>query len=111
MKAKFDFNKINKKMPYTVPNDFFIKMEEDIWKEVKEVSNKKSKSRFLYLNITIKALSTIAAAVALFIILDNTFTESKAIEISDVEQAFCNLSHEDQSYIISIYNDDVFINE
>lgn len=36
MKADFDFDKVGKRMPYTVPDDFFTEMENNIWKEVKK---------------------------------------------------------------------------
>ena len=34
MNPDFDFDKVGKRMPYKVPDDFFSKMEKDIWKEV-----------------------------------------------------------------------------
>jgi len=32
MNPDFDFDKVGKRMPYKVPDDFFSKMEKDIWK-------------------------------------------------------------------------------
>ena len=44
------------------------------------------------------------------IIVKNVFFEQHTT-ISDVEQAFSKLSEEDQNYIITVFEDDVFINE
>ena len=35
MNKDFDFDKVGKQMPYTTPEGFFDKLEEDIWAEVK----------------------------------------------------------------------------
>ena len=41
MNKDFDFDKVGKRMPYTTPDGFFDKLEDDIWKEVKNDSQEK----------------------------------------------------------------------
>lgn len=110
MKTDFNFSKIGKKMPYTVPDDFFEQIEDTILEKVKNhqpISSKPKKKNRL---ITFKVTLAIAATIALFFIIKSVFFEQHAT-ISDVEQAFSKLSKEDQNYIITVFEDDVFINE
>ena len=34
MNRDFDFNRVGKRMPYTVPEDFFAKLEDDVCRKV-----------------------------------------------------------------------------
>ena len=42
MKKDFDFDRVGKRLPYTVPDDFFAKLEDDIYNKV--VIQKKRKA-------------------------------------------------------------------
>jgi len=109
MKTDFNFSKIGKKMPYTVPDDFFEQIEDTILEKVKNhqpISSKPKKKNRL---ITFKVTLAIAATIALFFIVKNVFFEQRTT--ISVEQAFSKLSEEDQNYIITVFEDDVFINE
>lgn len=106
MEAKFDFDKVGKRMPYTVPDGFFDELEENIRQEALK---KPTKSRF---GIVLRMVSAIAAMIAIVFILNiNISVPSQANDMTDVAQAFNRLSDEDQAYLMDVYNNDVFLNE
>ena len=102
MDTQFDIEQTgNKQMPYLVPDDFFKKLEED-------VNMKSTRRRRGYIG---SAALTIAAGVALFLVLHLQKPETDAGDFAYVEQAFSQLNTEDQNYILDTYQNDVFINE
>lgn len=126
MNKDFDLDKVGKQMPYTTSEDFFDKLEENIWKEVKDdylaekpqeqvsqvlplgvsTHHKTSKSR-----LVMRSLIAVAASVALVFIVNMNFSKQATVSINDVDNAFSQLSTEDQAYLLNVYQDDVFINE
>ena len=133
MNKDFDFGKIGKRMPYDTPDEFFDKLEDDIWAKVKDdylekednekdsegkvsqsiasegkVANphKPAKLRFL-----IRSVIAVAAAVAIGFIINLSFFKPSPTTLNDVDQAFNQLNTADQSYLMSVYQDDVFMNE
>lgn len=110
MDTRFDIEQTgNKQMPYLVPDDFFKKLEEDVMAEVHtEVNMKSTRRRRWYIG---SAALTIAAGVALFLVLHLQKPETDAGDFAYVEQAFNQLNTEDQNYILDTYQNDVFINE
>ncbi len=126
MNKDFDLDKADKQMPYTTPEDFFDKLEENIWKEVKDdylaEEPKDNDSQVLPLDVSahnksakfrliVRSVIAVAASVALVFILNMNFSKQSTISINDVDKAFCLLSTDDQAYLLNIYQDDVFINE
>lgn len=112
MNDKFSFDKVGKRMPYSVPDDFFIKMEDNILEEIKGDTPKplgiKKKKRPV-MQLLIPFALTAAAAIAAFLVLDiRTSSSRQQDNMQDVEQAFTKLSTSDQTYLLSLYQDDVF---
>lgn len=54
---------------------------------------------------------TLAASVALVLIVNINLPKQTTISMNDVDKAFSQLSTDDQAYLLSVYQDDVFINE
>ena len=115
MEKTFDFEKIGKRIPYTVPDDFFAKLEENVMDEVKgqktetEAKTKRKKTVI----IAIRSFLAIAAAIALFFVVQPMLTPKDTISADDyasVELAFNNLSSEDQDFLIAVYENEEFIN-
>ena len=121
MNKDFDFDKVGKRMPYTTPDGFFDKLEEDIWKEVKSDCQAKAddkpvmsatrptgrnpfKSRSL-----LRSVIAVAAFLALVLVFSIDFSKQSPATINDVDQAFSQLITDDQAYLLDIYQDDVFI--
>ncbi len=111
MKKDFDFDRVGKRLPYTVPDDFFAKLEDDIYNKAVIQKKRKAENRRPFMRVTLAALTTAAAAVILFFAIGGRYDAHSHVGFADVEQAFGNLSTEDQVYMLSVYQDDVFINE
>ena len=116
MEKTFDFEKIGKRIPYTVPDDFFTKLEESVMDEVKVQKSEATAlpERNKTVIITIRSLLAIAAAVALFFVVQPMLTENNMISADDfasVELAFNNLSSDDQDFLIAVYEDEEYIND
>ncbi len=117
MNKDFDFNKIGKRMPYTTPNGFFDKLEDDIGEKVKndkaavpempQVAHKAVKRHLFF----IRSAVAVAASAALVLIVSKNISKTNSATINDVDQAFSQLTADDQTYLRDIYNDDVFICE
>ena len=111
MEQNFDFSKIGKQMPYTVPDGFFDELEENVMREVKVQPAKKNKAKTI--RMAIRAALAVAACLALFLIVkknlpqgnDNTITD----DFENVELAFNNLSMEDQDYLLEVYQEEQFM--
>ena len=115
MEKTFDFEKIGKRMPYSVPDDFFAKLEESVMDEVKVQKSEATAlpERNKTVIIAIRSLLAIAAAVALFFVVQPTLTKNDTISADDyasVELAFNNLSSDDQDFLIAVYENEEFIN-
>ena len=116
MEKTFDFEKIGKRMPYSVPDDFFTKLEESVMDEVKVQKSEATAlpERNKTVIIAIRSLLAIAAAVALFFVVQPTLTKNDTISSDDyasVELAFNNLSSDDQDFLIAVYENEEFIND
>lgn len=112
MEKEFDFNRIGKRMPYTAPDGFLDDIERNVLKETGNERVIHTKRRFL--GIRIVTGTAVAAAIVLFFVLNNrniTNVTEETEEMFKVEQAFNNLSVEDQDYMLEIYQNDIFLNE
>ena len=116
MEKEFDFTNIGKRMPYSVPDGFFDKLEENVMVEVRGKKNEDTataKFSILRSPFSIKQiLFAAAAAVALFFGVQVMFFKSEPQhDFASIEQAFDNLDTEDQDYLLAVYDEDLFINE
>lgn len=112
---EFDLGKVGKRMPYTTPDGFFDKLEEDIWEKAKTdcLENVASShtERKRKLRIWQRGTIAVAASIALVVALSIGFSSSGHVSANDVDQAFCQLSADDQAFLLSIYQEDLFVNE
>ena len=110
MEQNFDFSKIGKQMPYTVPDGFFEKLEENVMKEVKAQPAKKNKAKTI--RMAIRAALAVAACLALFLIVKKNLPQGNGTitdDFDNVELAFNNLSTEDQDYLLEVYQEEQFM--
>ena len=118
---KFDFGKVGKRMPYSTPEGFFKDMEANILEQVKDDKPKpvrvQPKKRPLIRGIWAAAMA-VAASVAVLLILNIDFAAPHSSlpsqadnEMQAVDQAFAQLSSADQAYLLSVYQEDVFLDE
>lgn len=117
--GKFNFDQVGKRMPYSTPEGFFKEMEANILEQVKDDKPKpvriQSKKRPL-MKVIWAAAMAVAASVAVLLILNIDFSASSSQPsqvnngIQEVDKAFAQLSSADQAYLLSIYQEDVFLN-
>ena len=110
MEQNYDFSKIGKQMPYTVPDSFFDQLEERVMSEVVKAQPTKKKTNVV--RMAIRAAIAIAACIALFLVVkkvlpqnDNTLTD----DFDSVELAFNNLSADDQDYLLEVYQEELIL--
>ena len=118
--GKFDFDQVGKRMPYSTPEGFFKEMEANILEQVKNdkpapvrIQPKKRSLR----KVIWTAAIAVAASVAVLLVLNIDFAAPHSSlpsqtdnEMQAVDQAFAQLSSADQAYLLSVYQEDVFLN-
>ena len=92
-------------MPYRVPDTFFDELENTIMIEVQKRQNKRNILKIFYRSVAV------AATIALLMIVGGSGTKNDKTDCAEIAQAFDNLSEADQTYLLEIYQDDIFINE
>ena len=110
MEKEFDFNRIGKRMPYKTPEGFLDEMEANVWKEVQHEFPKTHKRKTFRLRVFAGAMA-VAASIALLFVFHPFSPKEETDSFSHVEQAFANLSQEDQAYMLAVYQEDIFMNE
>ena len=109
MEQNYDFSKIGKQMPYTVPDGFFDKLEENVMNEVKAQPAKKKAT---VICMAFRAAIAVAACIALFLVVKKVLPQDQDTNIDDfenVELAFNNLSTDDQDYLLEVYQEELFL--
>lgn len=110
MEKEFNFNKVGKRMPYSVPDGFFDEMEENVMSSLTtSLSRREGAGRWRFAGGFFLA---VAASVALLFIVKNNMpkNDTTAYTFDNVELAYNNLSTDDQQFLIEMYEDDI-INE
>ncbi len=110
IKDDFEMNRIGKRMPYTVPDDFFGKIERNVWSEIKEGTKQVDERRKPVIPVFAKIMSIAAAAIILILIVNANLMENQVDEFIEIEKAFAGLNSDDQAYLLDVYGEDVFIN-
>ena len=95
-----DFEKMNKTMPYTVPEGFFEDMEERLMQEVEPKKN----SRKLR-NVALWTGFAVAASLALLLVLRHGWQNNDNKSFEQVEVAFNQLSDGDQELMLEYYDE------
>lgn len=107
MEKTFSFDTIGKKMPYTVPEGFFEDLEAKVLSEVKPEASPLPRKRNVK---TIRLILAVAAAITLLMVLNVSLWRNHTTDAQEVEQAFSELTHDDQDFLLAVYQNDVFIN-
>lgn len=111
MENDFNFDSVGKRMPYTVPDGFFARMEEKLMAEVREQGRMRRKRARMASVIKKSFLAAAACAAIAFTVHLGLAAPWQEVNEQDVEQAFSQLSQTDQAYILAVYQDDVFLEE
>lgn len=110
MEHQFDFDNIGKRMPYSVPEGFFDDMERQILARNLSQSHPR-RHRSMTLRRSIAGLLAAAVVTGLVVMIGGRWSAPSTTDYAHVEQAFDNLSNDDQTYLLSVYQEDIFINE
>ena len=108
---QFELEQVGKRLPYSVPDGFFDKLEDDVMQEVKKETVRPG-WRTKALRIVFGTMLAVSASIALFLVVRPMLPKSSADYYESVELAFSNLSPEDQDFLLQVYEeDDLFINQ
>lgn len=115
MKKDFNFENIGKRLPYSTPEGFFDTLEENIWKEVSNPTTATAHTQPVRKCRNIRPLTKVilgmTGAAALLVAVNLNLYKADAATSADIEEAFSQLSADDQEFMLSLYQDDVFFNE
>ena len=119
--GKFDFDQVGKRMPYSTPEGFFKEMEANILEQVKDdkqVPVRRQPKKRPLMKVIWAAAMAVAASVAVLLVLNIDFMAPHSSlpsqagnEMQAVDQAFAQLSSADQTYLLNVYQEDVFLDE
>lgn len=109
MQQSFNLDRIGKKMPYGVPQEFFSQLESSLNEAAaKTAAEAHAPTPHTWRWVARTAL-TAAAVVAVILSLTVLFPHNIEPEGLSVEQAFSNLSSTDQEYILDTFRNDMII--
>ena len=121
MEKQFDFNEVGKRMPYyDMPDGFFERLQNNVMREIHDgqaenpaqAIQPKAKTRKAWLVRLVPLTSVAAAALVAWLLIPHNASKQAAPQdgsYAQVEQAFNNLSDADRNFLVSTYQDDLFL--
>lgn len=121
--------KLNKRLPYSVPDGFFDVMEANVMAKIKadaeagtSVGDDKAdtqmrdkqyrKTMRRTRTISLSFLAMAASLLLLFTILpQSTKTAQQTNDLESIDKAFSQLSTDDQTFLMEVYDDDMFLDD
>lgn len=121
--------KLNKRLPYSVPDGFFDVMEANVMAKIKadaeagtSVEDDKADTQMWDKRYrkTIKrtrtiSLSFLAMAASLLLLFTifpkSTKTAQQTNDMESIDKAFSQLSTDDQTFLMEVYDDDMFLDD
>lgn len=108
---------IGKRMPYSVPAGYFDTLNAEIMQQlaqqvpVEKPNSRKRLWRIITATLSTAAVVTIAAVVTHNYLAPPTTAEKIANYDQRIDQAFNHLSQTDQDYLLSVYQDNLYIDD
>lgn len=121
--------KLNKRLPYSVPDGFFDVMEANVMAKIKadaeagtSVGDDKADTQMWDkryrktikrpCTISLSFLAMAASLLLLFTILPkSTKTAQQANDLESIDKAFSQLSTDDQTFLMEVYDDYMFLDD
>lgn len=121
--------KLNKRLPYSVPDGFFDVMEANVMAKIKaddeagtSVGDDKADTQMWdkryrktikrTRTISLSFLAMAASLLLLFTILPkSTKTAQQTNDLESIDKAFSQLSTDDQTFLMEVYDDDMFLDD
>lgn len=121
--------KLNKRLPYSVPDGFFDVMEASVMAKIKadaeagtsvdddkadtqmrDKQYRKTMRRTRTISLSILAMA--ASLLLLFTIFSqSTKTAQQTNDMESIDKAFSQLSTDDQTFLMEVYDDDMFLDD
>lgn len=126
MKDNFDFDKIGRRMPYKAPANHLDKLQADVFSQLRlSPKPERSRPRPIFRRLVFPVTGALAAASVAAVVFFNAEqqplqkpvqqpapkTETADVKIEQVDRAFYNLDDADREYLLSVYQNDLFLNE
>ena len=108
---------IGKRMPYSVPVGYFDTLNAEITQQlaqhvpVEKPNSRKRLWRIITATLSTAAVVTIAAVITHNYLTPPTTTEKIANYDQQIDQAFNHLSQTDQDYLLSVYQDNLYVDD
>ena len=121
--------KLNKRLPHSVPDGFFDVMEANVMAKIKadaeagtSVGDDKADTQMWDKRyrktikrtraISLSFLAMAASLLLLFTILSKTTkTAQQTNDLDSIDKAFSQLSTDDQTFLMEVYDDDMFLDD
>lgn len=121
--------KLNKRLPYSVPDGFFDVMEANVMAKIKadaeagtsvgddkadtQMWDKQYRKTIKHTRtISLSFLAMAASLLLLFTILPkSTKTAQQTNDMESLDKAFSQLSTDDQTFLMEVYDDDMFLDD
>ena len=119
--------KLNKRLPYSVPDGFFDVMEDNVMAKIKadagiNVGGDKADTQMRdkqYRKTTTHtrtiSLSNLAMAASLLLLFTIFSQSTKTVQqtngMESIDKAFSQLNTDDQAFLMEIYDDDMFLDD
>lgn len=121
--------KLNKRLPYSVPDGFFDVMEANVMAKIKadaeagtsvgddkadtQMWDKRYRKTIKHTRtISLSFLAMAASLLLLFTIFPkSTKTAQQTNDMESIDKAFSQLSTDDQTFLMEVYDDDMFLDD
>ena len=119
--------KLNKRLPYSVPDGFFDVMEDNVMAKIKadaginvggdkadtQMRDKQYRKTTKHTRtISLSILAMAASLLLLFTIFSqSTKTVQQTNGMESIDKAFSQLNTDDQAFLMEIYDDDMFLDD
>lgn len=108
MNSKSDLDKIGKRLPYIMPPETFNEIEANVFETLNQDRRNKKSHRIIRWS-SISGIA-VAASIALLLAVAPKTTLHDDL-LTQIDQAYANLSETDQQFLIEIWQDDIFLNQ
>ena len=119
--------KLNKRLPYSVPDGFFDVMEDNVMAKIKadaginvggdkaDTQMRDKQYRKTTTHTRTNSLSILAMAASLLLLFtifsQSTKTAQQTNGMESIDKAFSQLNTDDQAFLMEIYDDDMFLDD
>lgn len=106
---KFDFDKIGKREPYSVPAGFYETLGREIVANAGIHRKKSPVWRWVITAVT--SAAAVAAIMTVFVMPQKNYAANAPCSLEDVELSFGRLQSDDRDYLLETYEEDIFLTQ